>query len=79
LIDRAISRHWLAQKQVTTETKFGKKVAWGEDDARMPNTRIAQKKCTVSHWTMKNMASFTLDNENEDVRYRRQRQIERPF
>ena len=40
--------------EVAKETKFGTKVAYGEDGARTSNTRIAQSKRAISHSTMKN-------------------------
>jgi len=40
--------------EVATETKFGTSVVWGEDDARMSNTRTVQRKRAMPHWTMKN-------------------------
>jgi len=35
------------------ETKFGIKVAWGEDDARTSNTCVAQRKQPIPHSTIK--------------------------
>ena len=51
------------------ETNFGTKVAYGEDDARTSNTRIARahrkaEKHAIPHSTMKNM---TLVTETGDV------------
>ena len=42
------------------ETKFGTKVAWGDDDARTPNARIAQSNRVIPHSTIKN--KLTLRN-----------------
>jgi len=35
----------------------------GEDNARTSNTRIAQRKRTISHLMMKNMTSVTFDDD----------------
>ena len=42
MIEYAIFSPWASSAmEGATKTKFGTKVAWGEDDARTSNTRIA--------------------------------------
>ena len=45
--------------EAAKETKFGTKVARGEEDARASNTCIVQRKHMIPHSTMKNHRNMT--------------------
>ena len=46
--------------EAAKKTKFGTKVAWGEDDAQTSNTHIAQRKWAIPHLTMKRFATYDV-------------------
>jgi len=59
LIEYAVSSPWASSAmEVAKETKFGTKVAWGEDDAWTSNTYIVQRKCVIPHTTIETCHSM---------------------